>query len=181
MIAAIFCQLILSFEDYTKSNISHELCPQALHCAVISILYISKVIYTKHTKCSKQLNESCNFLFLCRSGRFGQYILKFLHLRMLKYPTFEFIFSCFTFFFCIINAHKLDNIQLRKLSILASRYDVLGQNILEHTQSIVYARLKASFLDNLGCRTLVIKSREFISTQKYDHMIRIYSHHHEQQ
>ena len=51
------------------------------------------------------------------------------------------------------------NMMLRKLSILAFYHDFLGQNRLKDTKSIVYARVRASFLDNLGCMTLMAASK----------------------
>ena len=45
---------------------------------------------------------------------------------------------------------KLLQIKLRKLSIFNLFLFFLDQNWLNHTHSIVYARVRASFLDNLG-------------------------------
>ena len=68
-----------------------------------------------------------------------------------------FSWSNFLSFYISPSASTL--IKLRKLSILASKYAFCGQNKLNDTQLIVYARVRASFLDNLGCMTLMAASK----------------------
>ena len=75
---------------------------------------------------------------------------------LLKYSTFEGGFFMLSWekikkslLHCNVRTKII--IKLGKLSILDYKYDFWGQNRLKHTQSIVYARVRASYLYNLGC------------------------------